>query len=125
MNTSFRVEVSFTDEASNEVISLLKEVGATKVQQVKQYGFTGIEEIVLVSVLVVSALANLVIKLVPLWKCGVEVDARGSTILTRKNCDLPRGTVLIIRSDDTKVELHAPSEIDIQSIIKAAIPNQS
>jgi hypothetical protein len=124
MDTSFRVQVSFTDETPDEVLSLLEEVGATKVKQVEEHGFVEIA-VVFVGILIADTLANLVIKLTPLWKCGVVVDARGSTVLTQKDCNLPRGTVLVFSPDGTKSELHQPSEIDIQSVIKAAIANKS
>jgi len=124
MATSFRVEVSFKDEVPNTVSALLKEVGATNVKQVEQRGFTGVE-IVFIGMVIADTLANLVIKLTPLWKCGVVVDARGSTVLTKKDCNLPRGTVLVLSPDDTKAELHQPSEIDIQSVIKAAVASKS
>ena len=124
MATAFRVEVSFKDEPPNRVSALLNEVGATDVKQAQQRGLTGIE-IVFVGMLFADTLANLVIKLTPLWKCGVVVDARGSTILTKKDCNLPRGSVLVFSPDGTKAELHQPSEIDIQSVIKAAVANKS
>ena len=123
MDIPFRAEVQFTDENLDKVITTLEEAGGTGVRQIKQWGLTGIE-IVIVVTLVAPTLANLVIKLTSLWKCGVVVDIRGQTVLTQKNCDLPRGNVLIISSDGTKSELHQPTEIDIQAAIKAAVANK-
>lgn len=48
-------------------------------EQVNQRGFTGVE-VVIVGILLANALTNLVIRLSPLWKCGVLVDARGSRV---------------------------------------------
>jgi hypothetical protein len=53
-----------------------------------------------------DSLANLIIRLSPLWKCGVIVDARGARVLTKKDCDLPKGTVLVIAPDGTESKLH-------------------
>jgi hypothetical protein len=116
MDKSLRVDVAFRDEAPEEVISVLNELGAHDVEEVRQRGLTGFE-FVIVCILVSQALANLVIRLLPLWKCGVVVDARGSRVVTEKNCDLPRGRVLVIKSDGTASELHEPSELEIQSLI--------
>ncbi len=116
MDKDLKVEISFRDEAPEEVMSVLKEVGADKVKPVDEHGILE-GALVYVGVLVASSLANLVIKLLPLWKCGVIVDARASTILTQKNCDLPRGTVLVINPDGTRSTLERPSELDLKSLI--------
>jgi hypothetical protein len=116
MDKTLKVEVSFQDELPKQVGSILKDVGATNVKELRQHGLTGIET-VLVGILVTSSLANLVIKLQRLWKCGVVVDARGSTVLTKKDCDLPRGTVLVISPNGVESKLHEPSELQIKSLI--------
>ena len=120
MDKSLEIDVSFRDEALEEVISILEEVGAQNIKEVKQRGFTGVE-IAVVGALVSSALANLVIRLLPLWKCGVIVDARGSRVLTEKNCDLPRGTVLVISPDGTESKVHEPSELQMKSLLKELV----
>ncbi len=114
------VDVSFKDEDSQMVIAILNEIGGEKVEAVKQRGLTGIE-IVVVGVIVASALANLVIRLLPLWKCGVVVDARRERVLTEKTCDLPRGSVLIVSRNGTETKLHQPSEVQVNSAIAEAI----
>ena len=124
MNPSLKVDISFTDEAPEEVLRILDSLGAEKVKQVSQRGLTGVE-LVIVCVLIAEGLANLVIRLSPLWKCGVVVDARGSRILTKKNCDLPQGTVLVIAPDGTESKLHQPSEIEIKSVLEALVPDKS
>lgn len=126
MNTNqlLNVDVAVMDESPEDIQTALKEVGAENVKEVKQRGFTGIE-IVVVGTLVANALANLIIRLTPLWKCGVIVDARGSRVLTKKDCDLPRGTVLVISPDGTQSKFHQPSEIDSGSLIKAYLGSKS
>jgi hypothetical protein len=118
MDQLINVDISVTDESPEEIMTVLNEVGAQKVREVKERGFTGIE-IVVVGVLIANALANLIIRLSPLWKCGVVVDTRGSRVLTTKDCDLPRGTVLVISPDGKQSTFHEPSEVDSASLVKA------
>jgi phosphoribosyl-dephospho-CoA transferase len=123
-NQPLNIDVSVMDESPDEILTALKEAGAENVKEVKQRGFTGIE-IVLVGTLLANALANLIIRLTPLWKCGVVVDARGSRILTKKDCDLARGVVLVISPDGTQSKFHQPAEADSGSLIKAFAGSKS
>ena len=82
----------------------LKEVGATDVEELKQRGITGVDFVIL-GVLVVSTVSRLAIKFIRMWKCGVIVDTRGSKVVVEKNCDLPRGSVLLIKADGTEATL--------------------
>lgn len=116
VDDSISIRIAFTDEDPDEVLSALKEAGAEDVEQVQQRGLTGIEFVV-IGVLVAKALTALVIRLAPLWKCGVLVDARGSRVRTEKNCDLPRGSVLFIGKDGAESTLHEPSEPELKSLI--------
>ena len=120
MHEELQLDISFTDESTEEVVALLRAVGAKDVRQLKQRGFTGIE-IVVIGTLLAQALANLVLKLSPLWKCGLIVDARQSHIQTQKDCNLPRGTVLVISPDGTESQLHEPSEQEVTSLIGTAL----
>jgi hypothetical protein len=120
MNDNLKVDVSFLDENPEEVIAILKEVGAQNVKRVEGRGFIGIE-ILIAGILVVDALANLVIRLLPLWKGGVIIDARGPRVLTKKDSNLARGDVVIISADGEESKLYAPSEIEIKSLIKSLI----
>jgi hypothetical protein len=123
-NQLLNVDVSATDEPPEDILRALREAGAQNVKEVKQRGLTGIE-IVVVGTLLANALANLVIRLSPLWKCGIIVDARGSRVLTKKDCDLARGTVLIISPNGTQSKFHEPSEVDSGSLIKAFMSSKS
>ncbi len=124
MDEPLKVDINFADEPLNEVLSVFKDVGAKNVKQVSQRGLTGIE-IVIVGTIAASGLANLVIRLAPMWKCGVVVDARGARVLTKKDCDLPRGTVLIISPKGTESKLHEPSELQIKSLIEVFAKGKS
>lgn len=123
MSQSLIVDISFEDEASEDIIVALKDIGGENVQQVRQRGFTGIETVI-AAVLVVTALADLVIRLSRLWKCGIIVDARGSRILTKKDCDLPRGSVLIIAPDGTETKLNEPSQGEIDKLLSKLVEGQ-
>ncbi|QHG19714.1 hypothetical protein [Nostoc sp. ATCC 53789] len=116
MGKALDIKVSFQDEDSQEVISVLQEVGAEEIQEIKQRGATGIE-VVILGIIAAYALTNFITKILRLWKCGVVVDARGTPILTTKNCDLPPGSVLFISQEDTKLQLNEPSEFQISDLI--------
>ena len=48
-------------------------------------------------------------------------DARKSKVVTEKNCDLPRGTVLFIGPEGVQSKLHEPSELEVKSLLEAAL----
>ena len=123
MNNMIEVDISFKDENVSEIIFSMQEAGVENVEEVKQRGLMG-SEIILFGVIAATAIANLIIRLLPLFKCGLIIDARGEKILTEKSCDLPQGTVLVIGPDGTQSKLHEPSELEIGSLIeKLAIPS--
>jgi len=121
METNLKIEVAFQDEEPDEARAALEVAGVENIQEIKQSGLTGIE-IVIVGILVTNALANLVAHLWRLWKCGIIVDTRGSTVLTQKNCDLPQGTVLMISPDGVETTLDEPTDIELKTLIDALIP---
>jgi hypothetical protein len=120
MDQELKLDLSFKDEDSKQAMSILEEVGASNLEEIKQRGMTGIE-IVIFGVLATSALGNLVIKLTPLWKCGIIVDARESPVVTKKDSALPRGSVLVISKDGVQTKLDRPTDIQIAELIKAAV----
>jgi hypothetical protein len=111
-----KFEISFEDEAPQDVYTALQEVGADEVKEVTQRGLTGVE-FVIVGVVIASAVCSIVGKVLRLWKCGVIVDARGVKVTTEKDCKLPRGTVLIVNRDGTEVTLHEPSDQQLTDLI--------
>jgi hypothetical protein len=115
MADRFEIEVSFEDESSDEVMDTLTKAGAKDIKP-PGLSFGGAE--IILAVLVLEALANLITKLAPLWKCGVVVDARERKIAIQKDCKLPAGSVLYIGLDGTKTTLHRPSEIELDALIK-------
>lgn len=120
MTREIDIEVTFGDESPEQVQSLLEQLGAHDVVQQKQRGVTGIE-IAVVGMIAVQVIANLVIRLLPLWKSGVVVDARGSRIFAYKDRDLPRGSVLVLAKDGTQSKLHQPSELDVNGLLSTLL----
>ena len=124
MTNSIEFDLSFKDESAQEALSVLKEVGAKDAVQVPKRGFTGVE-IAIIGILGAQAFANLIIKLLPLWKCGVVVDARGSKVATRKDCSLPQGSVLVISKSGIQTNLERPSGFEMNSLIEKIISEAS
>lgn len=93
--------------------------GGHDVTATTERGFTGIEFVVL-GLIATGGLANIVMRLLPLWKCGVIVDARDANVVTRKDCDLPRGTVLVLEADGTRSTFHEPSQVQLHELLQAA-----
>jgi hypothetical protein len=124
LGESLHFELSFSDEDAKQVIALLDQAGATNTKEVQQKAVSGIEVLIL-AVIAVEALVNIIIKLLQVWKCGVVVDARGSRVVTKKNCDLPHGDVLVLTKDGARHELHRPSEFDLGALIKQNIGKHS
>jgi hypothetical protein len=114
------VEFTFSDEETGTLITILEEEGASSVEEVAEQDFLPVVGVIVAAVIGLDALVNVVIKLMRVWKCGLIVDARGSIVRTEKNCDLPRGSVLVLTSDGTEHKLHEPKQENIAALIKAA-----
>lgn len=111
------LELTFADEDAPVVLSILQEAEARNIESVRQLGVVGIETLVL-AIITVQALANVIIKILRLWKCGIVVDARGKRVLTKKDCNLPRGSMLVFTKKGEQLRLDQPSDFNIQGLIK-------
>jgi len=109
------VEIALGTDKPDAVLAILREVEATNVHQPSDRGLGGVDAVV-AGVLVAKGLANLVMRLLAIWQCGVQVDARANLITTEKNCDLPRGTLLVINRDGSRSRMPQPSATQIQSL---------
>ena len=109
------VEIALGTDKPDAVLAILREVEARNVYPRSDRGLGGVD-VVVAGVLVAKGLANLVMRLLPIWECGVQIDGRANLITTEKNCDLPRGTVLIINRDGSRSRMAQPSAPQIQSL---------
>ena len=112
------VEFTFADEDQEAVAAIMREEGAGEVDVITDAGILPVVALIVAGVMAVNALVNVIIRLVNVWKCGVVVDARGETIRIRKNCDLPRGSVLIFPKDGTVTTLK-DSDLDVAGLLTA------
>jgi len=115
------IELTFRGEPEEDARAALAEAGADGVVARPSLGITGVEEL-LVGFLLVERCAALITRLVRLWKCGVVVvvDKDNKKVLTEKNCDIPRGSVLLVHPDGTQVTLQEPGEPQISNWFAAA-----
>lgn len=109
------VDIVIGNEPPDRVVAILQEVGAEQVRPITQRGLGGMDSVV-AAVVLAKGLANVVMRLLDDWQCGIKVDARASRILTEKDCALPRGTVVVIGTDGTRTTLSRPSLPEIQSL---------
>ena len=116
-----QVELTFKGESQAEAQELLAEAGASEVDSRGGRGFTGIET-VLIGMLLADGITRLVSRLARSWRCGVVVVVAidGKKVSTEKNCDLPRGTVLMVHPDGTQVSMQEPTEAQVSSWFKDA-----
>jgi hypothetical protein len=124
MENGLNFELTFADEDIPQVLSALREAKAENIESVRQLGALGAETLVL-AIIAVRAIANVIIKLLRVWKCGIVVDARGSRVLTRKNCDLPRGSVLVFTKKGEQLRFDQPSDFNIQGLIRKSLTESS
>jgi hypothetical protein len=116
VSNDIRVDLSLKSEDPATIKAMLEEAGARQVDQVSEKGLTGIE-ISFLAVITLTALANLVIRLLPLLQVGVVVDARGSRVRISEG-GLPRGHVLVLTKDGEKSTLHEPSEVELLPLLQ-------
>ena len=99
----------------------MRAAGATEVEEITEEGILPLAALLIAGVVALSALANIVIKLSRLWKCGVIVDARLGTPQVRKDCALPRGAVIVLTGKDERAEFNEPSQVEISDALVSAI----
>lgn len=119
MDDRIAVELTFKGESEAEAQAVLSEAGAENVETNQSRGFTGVE-IVIIGILLADGVSKLIERLARTWRCGVvvTVDAAGKKVSTEKNCDLPRGSVLLVHPDGTQVTLQEPAGAEISSWFK-------
>ena len=111
------IDLFLEGEDTAAMRKMLEDSGARQISRVSQRGLTGIEELLL-AIIAAQALANLIIRLLPLMNTGVMVDARGSKVSIRKDRSLPNGSVIVITKSGEKSTFHEPSEVTISNLLK-------
>jgi hypothetical protein len=116
------VSLRFMGEPVEDMKTALDRLGATKIEAPPRLGVTGIET-VLVCSLLAGQIAQLVYWIATTWRSGmvVVVSKDGKSISTEKNSDLPPGSVLLIHTDGTSATLHKPSQLQLGSWFKGAM----
>lgn len=112
------IDIALEDEDPVAIRLLLEETGAEQITQVREKGLAGIGE-GLFAIMGLQALANLIIRLLPLTKPGVVVDTRGSKVRIRKDANLPRGNVLVITKTGVRSTLYQPQAVEVSNLLKA------
>jgi hypothetical protein len=115
--TYLATRISFKNEDANEVERLIAELQGVDKETIPGKGLVDPATLILV-LFTATALVNLVITISRMWKCGIIVDCRDKEITTQKNCDLPRGQVLVITKEGEKVTLDNPSEADLKPFVE-------
>lgn len=118
------IQVSNSEEA-REVEALLKEAGAAEVHTTGE-GEQGILPIIIavIGIAAGAALADAIRRWRESHMCQEIIDARDpkGDVVIKQNCDIKDGRIIVLTSDDQKVEIHeVPDGIDINKIVEAAI----
>lgn len=107
------------DEEVDEVDAVLataREAGASDAKSERQHGVSGVEWLIVGSV-ALPLLANMAMKLAELWPVGVRIDMRTERVVKTKDPDLPRGSVLVVTENGSK--LHRVGEMKLPDLSKA------
>ena len=118
------MQVLFQDEDVDQSKLIMEEAGVEGVHEVRQRGMTGVETLIL-GAITIKLLAELTIKLVNSWKCGMIIDTRGGTVQQTKNCDLPSGSVIILTEAGDEAMLERPSETDLAKLFREMLSRGS
>ncbi len=109
------VDFHLGGDAPDAAMAILRGVDAKNVLPVKERGLGGVETVV-ACVLAAKGLASAIIKLLPTLQCGISVDMRPARVLAKNNRDVPPGTVVVIRPDNTRREFKKASSSDLTAL---------
>jgi hypothetical protein len=114
---SLEVEFIFEDEDPAALQALLRDEDASDVQLVTEQALLPFVGVAVVAIIAATALTNVLTRIVRLWSCGSVVDVRTATVQVIKNCDLPRGVIIVVTPDGVRHELHEPMEVDLTRVL--------
>ena len=75
---------------------------------------------VILGAMAVVGLVHVIKNLVDDFQCGVVIDTRVGKVVTTKDKNLPRGTVVVISADGETVKLEQPDKETLTDAVKAA-----
>jgi hypothetical protein len=112
---TFTVDLNLGDDRPDTAEAILRGVDAKNIQHVKERGLGGVETVV-ACVVAAKGLATAILKLLPTTQCGMLVDMRPTRVSAKKNCDVPRGTVVVISADGKRHEFKQASSSDLPAL---------
>ena len=115
------VEFAVDAEDAEATASALADEGGADVEELEEAGILPAALVVVIGIIAVSGLANVVMRLSRAFACGVVIDTRGETVRTRKDGNLPRGTVVVLTRAGEEATLYEPSQVEIADVIKAGM----
>jgi hypothetical protein len=116
------IEVDDSDEA-REVEETLKAAGASDVETTGE-GEEGILPIAIIvgAIAAVAAIADAIERWRKNHMCQETIDARNNAVKISKDCSIKDGRIIVISSDNQKVEIHdVPDGFDIGKTVEAAL----
>ena len=113
------VEFAVDAEDADATIALLEQEHADEVEELEEVGILPAALVIVAAVIALGGLVNAVIRLTRAFSCGVVVDARGETVRTRKDKNLPRGVVVVLAAEGTEVTLDNPSEVQLRDALSS------
>jgi len=119
----FQIQVTDAKEA-REVEAALEQAGGQEIETTGEDGRPGFAPLLIIvgAVLAVTAVADLIIRVRKNHGCQQIIDARGNEVKVTKDCDFRNGRIIVISSDDQKVEIHdVPDGLDVGKLVEAAL----
>ncbi|WP_411892897.1 hypothetical protein [Yoonia sp. SDW83-1] len=111
---NFHIEAS--GENSDNAMQVLNEMNVTGAKSVQPLGLAA-TSILIIGAAALALLVNAAIRLVRLWSKGVVIDARGDTVIVKKDPALPRGTLVVISKDGERAEFDKIEDLDVTKIV--------
>jgi hypothetical protein len=118
----FELQVADSSEA-REVEAALEQAGGQSIETTGE-GRPGIAPLIIVvgAIAAVTAAADLFMRIRAKHMCQQIIDARNDKVKVTKNCDFRDGRIIVISSDDQKVEIHdVPDGLDVGKLMEAAL----
>jgi len=125
MNSQRQVDITFKVDDAEEARKVeldLREAGAEEIHS--NAGDEGILPILIVvgAIAVVTAAADAIERWRKGHQCQQLIDARGDNIVVSKDCTMKNGRIIVVASDNLKVEISdVPDGLDIGKVLEAAL----